>query len=63
MNGIPAPAPAPAPVPAGTAAPAGNAPAPPPDANPFGGGPTVLPKLLTFVLDGTAPIPEQKPLP
>jgi quinohemoprotein ethanol dehydrogenase len=61
VNGIPAPGPAPA----GAAAPAGNAPTPPPDAgpNPFGGGPSVLPKLLTFVLDGKAPMPEQKPLP
>jgi hypothetical protein len=57
VNGIPAPA--------GTAAPAANAPAPPPDAepNPFGGGPTTLPKLLTFVLDGKAPMPDGKPLP
>jgi quinohemoprotein ethanol dehydrogenase len=60
VNGIPAPGP----VPAAAAAPAGNAPAPPPDAppNPFG-GPSVMPKLLTFVLDGKAPIPDQKPLP
>ena len=61
VNGIPAPGPAPA----GTAAAAGNVPAPPPDAgaNPFGGGPSVLPKLLTFVLDGKTPLPDQKPLP
>ena len=59
VNGIPAPAPA------GAAAPAANAPAPPPDAepNPFGGGPTTLPKLLTFVLDGKTPMPDGKPLP
>jgi quinohemoprotein ethanol dehydrogenase len=62
VNGIPAPGPAPAP--AATAAPAGNAPAPAPDAppNPFG-GPSVMPKLLTFVLDGQAVVPDQKPLP
>ena len=58
VNGIPTPGPA------GTAAPAANTPAPAPDApNPFGGGPTTLPKLLTFVLDGSAPMPEGKPLP
>ena len=59
VNGIPAPRSA------GAAAPAADAPAPPPDAepNPFVGGPTRMPKLLTFVMDGKTPMPDRKPLP
>jgi quinohemoprotein ethanol dehydrogenase len=52
---------APAPAPAAGAAPApGTAGAA--EANPFGGGPNpVLPKLLTFVLDGKEPLPAPAP--
>jgi PQQ-dependent dehydrogenase (methanol/ethanol family) len=52
---------APAPAPAAGAAPApGTAGAA--EANPFGGGPNpVLPKLLTFVLDGKEPLPVAAP--
>ncbi len=62
-------APAPAvPAPATPAAPAtcgdgihvqvgGANPAPPPPPPGFGGGPTAMPKMLTFVLDGKAPLP------
>jgi PQQ-dependent dehydrogenase (methanol/ethanol family) len=54
---------APAPAPAAGAAPApGTAGAA--EANPFGGGPNpVLPKLLTFVLDGKEPLPAPAPAP
>jgi quinohemoprotein ethanol dehydrogenase len=54
---------APAPAPAAGAAPApGTAGAA--EANPFGGGPNpVLPKLLTFVLDGKEPLPVAAPAP
>jgi hypothetical protein len=73
-GGAPAPAPgrggaaAPAVPTTPAAAPAPGAPpaqageglhgAPPPPPNPFGGGPTASPKLLTFVLDGKAELPK-----
>ena len=61
VNGIPTPG--------GTTPPAGNgrgaAPAADEAPNPFFGGPTALPKMLTFVLDGNAPMPsgDEKPKP
>ena len=50
-NGIPGPG--------GAAAGAATPPPPPPDPDmpSFFGGPTVMPRLLTFVLDGKAPLP------
>jgi quinohemoprotein ethanol dehydrogenase len=60
----PAPPPPPAPAPAPTAGGdgihvqvGGPNPAPPPPPPGFGGGPTAMPKMLTFVLDGKMPLP------
>jgi hypothetical protein len=56
------PAPAPAPAAGGDGIHVqvgGDNPAPPPPPPPpgFGGGPTAMPKMLTFVLDGKMPLP------
>jgi quinohemoprotein ethanol dehydrogenase len=56
-GGAPPPVPA-APKPAAAEAADDGPHGPPPPPNPFGGGPTAMPKLLTFVLDGKAELPK-----